>query len=94
MATTFTKDPNAVLDYVFDWTAWLRSGESIAVSQITVSNTNVNGLTVNSTANDASTATIWLAGGVAGRVYSVVNQITTDMGRTELKSINIRVADR
>lgn len=93
-ATTYTKDPQAVLDYVFDWSSWLLVGESIVTCSFNVSNVNVNGLTVSSTANDASTATIWLGGGMLGRTYSVQNQITTDMGRTNVKSLNIKVLDR
>ena len=104
MSTTYTKDPSAVLDYVFDWSSWLRTigtvTEAVVVSEINVSNTNVGGLTIGpapsgpAISNTLTSATIWLSGGTLGRTYSVVNEVTTDMGRTERQSIVIRVANR
>lgn len=94
MSTTYTKDPQATLDYVFDWSQWVQNGEVIVTSQFAVSNTSATGLSVVVTQNTASTATIWLGGGTVGRTYSIVNTVTTDQGRTNVKSVNIRVMDR
>lgn len=93
-STTYAKDPQATLDYVFDWSQWVQNGEVIVTSNFAVSNTSASGLTVSSTVNDASTATIWLGGGTIGRTYSVVNTVTTDQGRTNVKTLNVRVMDR
>lgn len=86
----FYKDPNAVLDYVVDWSAWLGDSDAIATSDWIVP----EGLTEDSATNTTTTTTIWLSGGTAGAVYTVVNRITTDDGRTEDRSIVISVRDR
>jgi len=86
---TFTKDPNAVLDYSIDWTRWL-AGDQIATSVWLVA----TGLTKVADSKTASSATVWLSGGTAGQSYTVTNRITTAGGRTEDRSFTIRVEER
>lgn len=86
---TFTKDPNAVLDYTIDWTRWL-SGDQIATSEWLVA----TGLTKVADSKTASSATVWLSGGPAGQSYTVTSRITTTGGRTEDRSFTIRVEER
>ena len=90
MADDYTKDPDAVLDWKFDWYNWLTNGETISTSTFIVT----PGLTVNSTSNTGSAATVWLSGGRTGQAYLVTNRITTSAGRTDDRSITIRVKDR
>ena len=85
----FTKDPDAVLDYLIDWTRWLAS-DKIATSAWIVP----SGLTNVGDSKAATTATVWLAGGTAGQSYTVTNRITTTGGRTEDRSIIIRIEER
>ena len=85
----FRKDPSAILDYSIDWSLWL-NGDTIATSSWTVP----TGLTkVSDTKNDSST-TVWLSGGTLGQTYTVTNRITTANGRTDERSIIIKVEDR
>ena len=86
---TFTKDPNAVLDYTIDWTRWL-AGDQIAASEWLVP----TGLTKMADSKTASSATVWLSGGTAGQSYTVTNRVTTTGGRTEDRSFTIRVEER
>jgi len=86
---TFPKDPDAILDYVIDWTAWL-GADTIAASQWIVP----SGLTKTAEENSSTTATVWLSGGSAGQRYTVTNRITTAGGRTEDRSISIQVKER
>ena len=86
---TFTKDPNAVLDYSIDWTRWL-AGDQIATSEWIVA----SGLTKMADSKTATSATVWLTGGTAGQSYIVTNRITTAAGRTEDRSFTIRVEER
>ena len=88
--TDHKKDPDAILDWVWDWNEWLDDGETITNSQFI---TTV-GLTIDSIANTTKTATVWLSGGTAGQVYQVTNRITTTAGRTDDRSITIRVTER
>lgn len=89
-AVDHKKDPDAVLDWVWDWNEWLDEGEVIETSTFIAS----VGITVDSNSNTTRTATVWLSGGTAGQVYQVTNRITTSSGRTDDRSITIRVAER
>jgi hypothetical protein len=86
---TFTKDPDAILDYAVDWSRWL-AGDTIAASLWIVP----AGLAKVTESNSATKAIVWLSGGTAGQSYTVTNRITTAGGRTEDRSFTIRVEDR
>lgn len=91
MATPdFTKDPDDVLDYSFDWTAWMATSETISTSTWIPS----PGIVVNSTANTTLVATVWLSGGTAGIPYTVTNRIVTNQGRTVDRTMTIRVTNK
>ncbi len=84
------KDPSAVLDYVFDWTEWLATGETITDHTITAD----TGITADSSTEDAGKVTVWLSGGTAGINYKVACLITTSAGRTDERTIWIKVVER
>lgn len=88
--TTFTKDPSAVLDYAFNWSDWLATGETISSHVITVD----TGLTKDSDSEALGVVTVWLSGGTAGTAYKVACKITTSAGRTDERTMWIKVADR
>jgi len=83
MTDTFYKDPDAVLDYKWDWSAWLAEGESIVSAVIETS----TGLVCDSFSNTATAVTAFLSGGAAGLGYSATCRITTN-------STPARVEDR
>ena len=92
MAKQFTKDPDAVLDYKFDWSDWLAIGEAIISRTITIS----DGITEGSgsiTATNTS-VTVWLSGGSVGASYSVACLIVTSDNRTDERTIEIVVRNR
>ena len=86
----FTKDPSAILDWAFDWTDWLAAAETITDHTITAD----TGLTVDSSTEDAGVVTVWLSGGTAGENYKVACLITTSAGRTDERTIWIKVTNR
>jgi len=101
--TFFTKDPDAVLDYKFDWAPltngteggvsdWLASGETIVTRTITVS----PGLTKDSDSlTDTDTSvTVWLSGGTVGQTYTVACRIVTSDDRKDERTITIPVRER
>ena len=101
--TSFTKDPDAVLDYKFDWAPltngasggasdWLASGETISTKTVTPS----DGITVDgSEITDTDTSvTLWLSGGTAGQDYTVACKIVTSDSRTDERTITIHVRNR
>ena len=90
MTTTFTKDPAAMLDYQWDWSAWLAEGETIVEHAVTVS----TGLTLASTTATDSAVTAWISGGTADRVATATCQITTSSGRVDERSIHLDIQTR
>ena len=84
------KDPSAVLDYVFDWTEWLATGETITDHTITAD----TGITVDSSTESDGKVIVWLSGGTAGINYKVACLITTSAGRTDERTIWIKVVNR
>lgn len=88
----FDKDPSAVLDYKFDWSDWLASGETISTKTVTPE----NGITVDSSSitDTNASVTVWLSGGTAGNVYDVACRITTSASRTDDRTIKITCRER
>jgi hypothetical protein len=87
----YLKDPDAVLDFDFDWSAkWLATGETI--STFTVSRTG--DVVIDSSAQSGGVVTVWLSGGTAGTTATVTCRITTNQGRTDDRTITVRIAQR
>ena len=95
------KDPDAVLDYKFDWKAltngtgpsdWLTAGETISDHVIDAD----AGITVDSSAlSDGNTSvTVWLSGGTAGTEYKVRCEIDTSASRTDERTMKIKCEER
>lgn len=84
------KDPDAVLEYTFDWTDWLALvSDSIATYTVTVT-----GATKESDVRVGALVTAWVSGGVVGSVASVLCRIETVGGRTEDRTIYLLVQER
>ena len=91
MGTTqyFMKDPDAILDYSIDWSAWLGS-DTISTSSWSVP----TGITKVSDSKTTTVTTIWLSGGTEGPTYAVVNHIKTAAGREDDRTLYIKVKSR
>lgn len=85
----YIKDPNAVLDYTWDWSAWL-GADTIASKTVTVP----TGITLASSSFTTTSVTAWLSGGTAGTIYTIECKIVTTGGRTDERSIMVQVAER
>lgn len=92
MPRDFTKDPDAILDYKIDWSAWLASGETITVATWTVA----SGVTKDSDSiTDSNTScTIWLSGGTVDTDYDLTVHITTSAARQDDRTITVGVRQR
>ncbi len=86
----FVKDPDATLDYTFDWTDRLAEDEEITNTEIIVP----EGMTLLYMENTAKTVTCWLSGGVATSKPRVTCRITTNQGRVDDRSIWVKIAER
>ena len=101
----WVKDPDAVLDYKFDWKAltngsgttdWLAAAETIASHTITITPVTASPLTDDSSAEtDADTSvTVWLSGGLAGTEYKVACEVVTSALRTDERTMKVKVEER
>ena len=103
MFKLFKKDPDAVLDYKFDFKALTNgSGPSdyLGTSEIIASYvlTPEDGITVDSdgkTDSDTS-VTIWLSGGTVGSHYDIACKITTNSSpaRVDERTITVDIVDK
>lgn len=84
------KDPSAILDWAFDWTGWLAAAETITDHTITAD----TGITVDSSTESDGKVTVWLSGGTAGENYKVACLVETSAGRTDERTIWIKVVNR
>jgi hypothetical protein len=91
MATSFKKDPNAVLDYTFDWTAWLLPLLDTIVTATFIPDA---GLTVDSSSHTTTTATAFVSGGTEGTSMNLTCRITTAGGRTDDRTIVLKIVNR
>lgn len=87
---TYTKDPDAVTDYPFDWSDWMESGDTISTVTVTVS----SGLTKDSVTFTTSAVVVWVSGGTAGTVYTIACRIVTADGRTEERTIRVKLKEQ
>ena len=88
---TFTKDPDAVLDYSVDWFLWL-AGDQISSSEwILELGATIQKITDTFT---NSRTVVWLGGGDKGITYLATNRIVTVGGRTDDRTISVKVEDR
>jgi hypothetical protein len=84
-------DPDAVLDYPFDWSAWLEEGDTITDTTVTAE----AGVTVVGTpVVDGGKVVPYISGGTVGESYDVTCHIVTADGREDDRSITLVVKER
>jgi hypothetical protein len=88
LASSFIKDPNAVLDYQWDWTNWLPVGDTITTANVTIASGDV---TINSQSNTTQTVTAWISAGTVGTEATLTARVTTSQGRTDDRTITLKI---
>jgi len=85
------KDPQAQLDYSFEWADWLAdiSGDSLANMYVTKS----DGVQVTAQGIRGSVSAFMVKGGEPGTVDSVTVRIATALGRIDERTIRLRIRD-
>lgn len=87
---TFTKDPEAILDYVWDWSDWLQD-DTIQTATVTPP----TGITVVGQPSILDgVVTAFLEGGEVGKAYVVTCNIETAGNRTDERSIRLIIEQR
>jgi hypothetical protein len=92
--TLVLKDPEAVLDYSVDWGTEYLLGDLIAESQWSVDPDESGGVAIVGDDFDATSSTVKVGGGLPGRLYRLVNDVVLQSGRTDRRSIVLRVENR
>jgi hypothetical protein len=89
---TVNKDPNATLDYTWDWSEYLTAvTDTIATAVITVDSTlNL----VSSSVVGLNKVVGYISGGTVGESAKAVCRITTVGGRTDDRTIFFNVVER
>jgi hypothetical protein len=85
-----TKDPDAVLDYAFDWSAWLADGETILTYDVDV---EVGDAVVDSVTEALGTVSVWLSGGTLDTNVELRCRVTTSEGRIDDRTIVILIRE-
>lgn len=87
------KDPDDVLDYLWDFTSWLQPGELIASHVFIIPPE----LTLTDEQQTGTTVTAWLSGGIVRQDLLVTCRITTGSSpnaRIHDRSIRFRITER
>lgn len=92
--TFLLKDPAAMLDYAIDWGADYLEEDSLAQSDWSVVPAEPGGVAVSGSVFDAKFTTATVSGGLAGRVYQLINHVMTQQGRQDSRSVVLRVEQR
>ena len=90
----FLKDPAATIYYAVDWQAAYLNGQTIAASQWTIVPDAAGGMTVADAGHTAGRTAVTLGGGQRGAIYRLTNRVTLSDGRSDERSLDVRVEDR
>ena len=90
------KQPKDVLDYDFDFSAWLDSVGETQLSSIKDVSVSPSGMTIESSYlyDSNKKVKVWLSGGTVGETYKVTGVAVTPAGREKEFEGYIRVADK
>ncbi len=90
----FLKNPTASLDYTIDWNAGYLADETVSASSWTIIPAEPDGLAVTSEIQTGLRTSAIVGGGVPGHYYQLSNTVVLSNGRTDSRSISIRVEQR
>lgn len=85
-----TKDPSAVLDYSIDLATWL-DGISDTLQSLSVIG---SGVTIDSSTISGTKVVAWISGGTVGETATATFRFTTVGGRTDDRTIYLKIKDR
>lgn len=89
---TIIKDPQAVLDYAQDWAAWLQAaGDTLASATV---DAEASLVTQGPPTIDAGTISVMVGGGTPGKTHRLTFTVVTAGGRTDQRSVYLRIKDR
>jgi len=96
---SITKDPNAILDYIFDWTLWLDAvGDTLATHVAAVTGSDpASTAAIAASSISGKMVIVWVSGGVLGETVSLRCRITTSLSpqpRTDDRTAYLKIRER
>lgn len=89
---TGIKDPNAVLDFPIDFSAWLTDiGDTYASHQVLIASGTI---TLQSSSFSSGKVIAWIAGGAVGETAAFTVRITTTGGRIDDRTFYLKIKER
>lgn len=89
------KDPDAILDYTFDWSGWLAThSDAIQIYSVAPEDPPDASLVIDSHVRSGGVVTVWLRGGTLGQTYTVRCRVVTTGGRTDDRSFSLIIAQQ
>lgn len=91
------KDPDATLDYFFDWTDYLALiGDTILTATIVLTTpaSATNPLTKVSQSTTTTTVRVFVSGGLLGATESITCRITTAGGRVDDRTVYLKMVTK
>ena len=88
---TIDKDPNATLDYTLDLSLWLQDTYDV------IATASLSAVGVTAVSNDIIEGTkivAWVSGGTVGQPAKLTFHYTTDLGRTDERTIAFNIKER
>lgn len=89
----YVKDPDAAVDYLFDWSTDYLGSRTLVSSSWRISPADAGLVVAAEVARDRQTI-VTLSGGRVGHVYRITNHIVLSDGRRDERSLTLRVEDR
>jgi len=89
-AETWVKDPEATLDYIWDWSDYLGALDQLVTADFSAT----PGLDIVSSVVHETEAEVWLGGGTDGNAYDVTCHIETLGGRRDERTARIQCQHR
>lgn len=90
----YLKDPQARVDYAIDWGAAYLDGQVIAASEWRIDPDEDGGAIVEIGSFDLRRTAATISGGVPGHVYRIGNLVTLSDGRSDERSLTVRIEGR
>jgi hypothetical protein len=85
------KDPDAVLDYKFNWATYLTAITDTIVAAEAEAD---KGVEIDSVSFTTTSVTVWASGGDVGETAVLTCRITTLGGRTDDRSVYLKIVER
>jgi hypothetical protein len=86
-------DPQAVLDYAWDWSSWLLSGETIASFTLAIT-PNDGSLVIDSSSIAGDAVVAIISGGTVGAAYDVTCHVVSSGGREDDSVLSLMIRDQ